>query len=326
MKRKRIKIFRGGPQVTAAGQQIDFSESDLDGVVKSYDPATHEAPIVFGHPKDGAQAHGWVKAVAREGDLLFADADFADEAVEAVKAGGYRKVSASFYAPTDQRNPKPGSYHLRHVGLLGAQIPAVKGLGSVEFGEGDDGVTIEFDFAEADPAPALAPIPAPEPAPAPADPPKPETSPDLNEVMAKFAAREAALADREAKLAAAEAAQKRAEAVSFAEGLAKDGRLLPRDQGGVVELLLAMPEAPIEFAEGGAQRSVGPAEWLREFLGRLPKQIEFRELAGSAAGIDLSNPQALAEAAQKLQADEAGRGIHISAAAAVRRITGGAAQ
>ena len=58
MERKRIKIFRGGAQTTAAGQTIEFSEADLDGVVRNYDPAVHEAPIVFGHPKTDAPAYG----------------------------------------------------------------------------------------------------------------------------------------------------------------------------------------------------------------------------------------------------------------------------
>lgn len=33
-------------------------------------------------------------------------------------------------------NPKPDTYHLRHVGLLGAEPPAVKGLRPVEFAGG----------------------------------------------------------------------------------------------------------------------------------------------------------------------------------------------
>ncbi len=50
-----------------------------------------------------------------------------------VKAGRFKSRSASFYHPDNPNNPKPGVYYLRHVGFLGAQPPAVKGLKAVEF-------------------------------------------------------------------------------------------------------------------------------------------------------------------------------------------------
>jgi len=64
-----------------------------------------------------------------------------------VDAGRYKFRSASFYEPNDPSNPTPGSWHLKHVGWLGAQPPSVKGLGAA-FSEGDisEGVT----FAETD--------------------------------------------------------------------------------------------------------------------------------------------------------------------------------
>ena len=62
-----------------------------------------------------------------------------------VAAGRFKKRSASFYTPDSPNNPKPGVYYLRHVGFLGAQPPAVKGLKEVAFAE-DDGV-VEFTDA-----------------------------------------------------------------------------------------------------------------------------------------------------------------------------------
>lgn len=48
--------------------------------------------------------------------------------------------------PYGPANPKPGAYYLRHVGFLGAQPPAVKGLAPVEFAESpeDDLLLVEF--------------------------------------------------------------------------------------------------------------------------------------------------------------------------------------
>ena len=71
-------------------------------------------------------------------DFAQVDEGFAD----LVKAGRYKKVSASFYPPTSPNNPKPGVWTLRHVGFLGAQPPAVKGLSAISFAEGE--VYVEF--------------------------------------------------------------------------------------------------------------------------------------------------------------------------------------
>jgi len=95
-------------------------------------------------------------------------------------------------------------------------------------------------------------------------------------------AREQALAEREKKA-------RREDAAQFAESLVKAGKLLPREAAPVVELLLALPTAePLSFAEGDATVSKPAADVLRDFLGALPKRIEYgREIsrdAGHAEG------------------------------------------
>lgn len=128
-------IFRAGTHTDSGGRTRSYTQSDLDRLVETYDPAKHEAPLVIGHPKDNSPAFGWVKALKRKGDLLLAQfGDVADELAEAVAAGHYRKVSIAIYPD--------GS--LRHVGLLGAMPPAVKGLGSVSFGADQDWRSFEF--------------------------------------------------------------------------------------------------------------------------------------------------------------------------------------
>jgi hypothetical protein len=57
--------------------------------------------------------------------------------------GRFKKISSSFYGPASPNNPVPGVYYLRHIGFLGAQPPAVKGLRASEFAEKEEGV-IEF--------------------------------------------------------------------------------------------------------------------------------------------------------------------------------------
>lgn len=141
---KHLHIFKPGRQTAMSGVTLDFSESDLEASARAYDPAKHEAPIVIGHPKHDAPAYGWVKSLAAGVDGLNAephqvDANFA----ELVAAGRYKKISASFYLPDAPNNPVPGVYYLRHVGFLGAQPPAVKGLKQAEFADAEDGV-VEF--------------------------------------------------------------------------------------------------------------------------------------------------------------------------------------
>ena len=144
---KKIDLFRAGAQTAMSGKRIEFSEADVAAIASAYDPAVHEAPLVVGHPKgDRDPAYGWVTGLTAEGGKLSATAgqvnpDFA----ELVEAGAFKKVSASFYEPGSAANPTPGVYHLRHIGFLGAQPPAVKGLAPIEFAAGEEGVeTIEF--------------------------------------------------------------------------------------------------------------------------------------------------------------------------------------
>jgi hypothetical protein len=96
----------------------------------------------------------------------------------------------------------------------------------------------------------------------------------LNNLQTDLAKREKAIKDREDKA-------RRDDAVSFADQLVTDGRLLPRHKEPVVELMLALPATPICFAEGDATVSKPGADVLRELLTSLPKQIDFAEKAGA---------------------------------------------
>ena len=149
---RAIHIFRPGRHTSMQGATIDFGEGDLIATAKAYDPTRHEAPLVIGHPRADAPAWGWVGGLTADEGGLFATPRQLDPAfAEMVRAGRFKKVSASFYTPDSPHNPVPGVYYLRHVGFLGAQPPAVKGLAPVpvNFAEGDtDEGCVSFDFAE----------------------------------------------------------------------------------------------------------------------------------------------------------------------------------
>lgn len=145
---KRFPIFRAGRHRASSGATLEFSEEQLRQAVAAYDTALSQAPIVVGHPKDNHPAFGWVGSLSFDeatGEIVAEPSQVDPEFSELVQAGRYKNRSASWYLPDSPANPKPGTLYLRHVGFLGAQPPAVKGLGAVQFAE-DQG-TVEFSDA-----------------------------------------------------------------------------------------------------------------------------------------------------------------------------------
>ena len=131
-----IHIFSPGTQTSAQGVTREFTATDLKQVADSYNSDLHEAPIRIGHEdNDKVPSWGWVKQVKMKGEDLYAEVEFSPLMEDYVKNGLYKKVSASFYAPESKINPDPGMWSLRHVAMLGAQPPAVKGLKGFAYAE-----------------------------------------------------------------------------------------------------------------------------------------------------------------------------------------------
>lgn len=144
-----IEIFKAGEHKSASGKTFNVTKDDLQIVVDNYKAEFHEAPIVVGHPKMDAPAYGWIEHLELDGDVLKAqpkevDAEFA----ELVRSGKFKKISAAFYLPQSESNPKPEGYYLRHVGFLGAFPPAVKGLKDPIFHDSTDDVVEFGEFSE----------------------------------------------------------------------------------------------------------------------------------------------------------------------------------
>lgn len=138
---KWIEVLSTGTHTSSAGQVVTYTEADLDKIASNYNSAEHEAPIVIGHPASNAPAWGWVETLERKGKTLMAKLkDVQPEFAEMVKKGLFKKRSVSLYP----------DLKLRHVGFLGAQPPAVKGLADIAFSE-DEAAVFEWvdDFSEA---------------------------------------------------------------------------------------------------------------------------------------------------------------------------------
>lgn len=142
-----IHIFSPGKQTSSQGVTREFTKKDLKQVADSYIPERHEAPILVGHEMtDKTPSWGWVKKVKMKGDRLYAEVEFSPLMDEYIENGLYKKVSASFYSPESKINPEPGQWSLRHVAMLGAQPPAVKGLSGFAYSELSEGEGV-LDFA-----------------------------------------------------------------------------------------------------------------------------------------------------------------------------------
>lgn len=304
-----IEIFRAGKHKDMSGKVSSFSVADLEATAAAYDPAKHESPGVVGHPTDNAPAYCWAKKLFVEGETLKAELDQVDPAfAEMVNAGRFKKISASFYKPDSSENPNPGVYSLRHIGFLGAQPPAVKGLKSASFSDSATDV-LEFGsqtmlvslfwsmrdfFIERfglDAADKMFPsymLSAAEDAAKAAD--ESETkelgySEAEKTRLAEIEARELVITAKEAKIAS-DAAESEAQAVAhtrrlafgeFLDPLIKSGKVLPADVGGWVEVLdLLSPAAALSFGEAG---EIAPLDWVKSRLVAMPTLVEYREVA-----------------------------------------------
>lgn len=146
LKDVEIEIFKVGTHRPTSGEPVTFSADDLAQAAANYDPKDFDAPLVIGHPKTDGPAYGWVRGLRLAGDKLMARMGVTPEAVDLVKNGNFKKVSASFYLPKAASNPHKGQLALRHVGLLGAAAPAIPSLAAVQFAGGDADVVTFADW------------------------------------------------------------------------------------------------------------------------------------------------------------------------------------
>lgn len=339
---RHLIIFRAGTHTAMDGQELHFSDADLTATAAAYDPAKHEAPLVIGHPATDGPAYGWVKSLTvhpgQSGRELGATSGpVAPEFAGAVNAGLYKKISASFYPPHAKSNPVPGVYYLRHVGFLGAQPPAVKGLPPPAFADSDaEGlVTVELDgvqFSESTPQEDTTPK----------DTPK-DTIMDeeLKTLQAENARLQTELAARE-RLVAQHARDKvHTGHLAFCEGLAAKGKLPPGLAPVMAAALTALalpgtehaaqsgqpgqpgqagqvaapaqPALVVQFGEGSAAQPLHTV--LAEALEGLPEAIVYGEVAPDRTG-DGQTPEHVSFAAPAgYTVDPAGAALHAKALA-----------
>ncbi len=146
-----FEIFRAGEQTDSSGRTTKFTQIDLDSIVKNHDEK-NPAPLVIGHPKTDDPAYGWTQDLKREGDSLFAKArPTAEEFEEAVRDERYPNRSVSLMPDVD------GGWRLRHIGFLGAKLPAVEGMPRLHSKGDSNALTFNFSAYDKDTT-ALMPV------------------------------------------------------------------------------------------------------------------------------------------------------------------------
>lgn len=118
-----------------------FTEDDIDEMVAAYQATIGEfdAPVKLGHDenqkllqRDGYPAAGWVTNLRRVGNKLVGDLkDVPSVVAQLMASGGYRKRSSEI-RPNAEVNGKKFKWVFSGLALLGADLPAVEGLGDIE--------------------------------------------------------------------------------------------------------------------------------------------------------------------------------------------------
>ncbi len=236
-----FEIFRTGEHTDSGGNKRNWSEADLDKIAESYDPAKHEAPIVIGHPESNSPAYGWIDKLRRSGEALLAlPRSVVPEFTEAVKNGLFKKRSVSLYPDGT----------LRHVGFLGAAIPAVKGLADIAFESAGETIQYEFDQQTDDYKDA-----------------------ELNAYLMKFSEAEERRKRAEQKLGELEMKLRLTEFRAYLNDKAAHGRLTPAQSNKLMALVESAESS--DFAE--VKKDLVPA--LKEFVETLQPQFSTDEIA-----------------------------------------------
>ena len=279
-----IEVFRAGEYPQAA-----ITEADLDDVVKDYNSAVHEAPVVVGHPEHNMPAFGWVASLKREGGVLLATLkDVVPEFADAVKRGLFKKRSASFLWP---HNSPTGRWYLNHIGFLGAAKPQIKGLKDITFADARQRVDFEFTVgADCDPHNKEDVMTEEQIKKITED----ATAKATECVRAEFAGKIAglekentALKERatqaEGRAAKIEASAARKDTAAFCDDLVRKGTLTPamRDTGLVSFMLgLDAEAATVEFAQQDKTEKLSARGWFQRWLEGMPKAVNFSRVAG----------------------------------------------
>jgi hypothetical protein len=320
--------WKGSQEINVTSQMLDemvASFDELSSKVPGYLPPCKlghtEAQRFIGQGGSGAPALGWVSALVRVGDKLVADfKDVPSTLLDLIKRRLYNSVSVEIF-PTVTYGGKTFKNVLGAVAILGAELPAVKGLKELSASLFDATATerVTLSEKEEDTMAGEATF----------------TQTQVNGLIevevskaaTKFAAdHQAALTAANDKVAAVEATAKadkeradRAEAAlatfrdesakqevsALVDDAIKAGRVLPTEKDNMIALASSMT-GTIKLA-AGEKKSL---DVFKDFLNKLPVKVEMSE-KGAGGGDKKDHINASVEvdtkAKQKMAADTSGK-------------------
>lgn len=335
-----INIFKAGTLRDKSGRSQTYTPDHVRQMAKNFNPDHYKPPLILTHDVQGeadqslwrnkALSFGTPAKVRVHGGKLQAGFDqdhLAPQFTELVKNRQVLAVSPGLYGPNHPANPNPGQWTLRHIAALGAEPPAIKGLGGlddlvVDFAEDDSDEIYEFDdglplFEE-----ELEPIYQERPmalekillgaiqalaASQNKTPNLPEGDlADYSEgdwqrlweqvqppPQPEFSETEQRLQEQLAAanqlVAEREAQLRERDLASFVEPLVGAGKVLPGEAKGLTRCLADLSDSQVyEFSEGIES---SPHDFLKTFLEQLPRRIEFGEVSAEAGDLDEALPE-----------------------------------
>lgn len=307
-----FEIFKAGTHKDMHGNIKDWTTSDLDKMVSAF--ASDKAPCVIGHPKNTDPAFGWLGALKREGDKLFAKCSkVVPEFENAVREGLYPNRSICV--------DKNGN--LLHLGFLGAKAPAVTDLEPIKFEKHDDDVVYEFEAPEV----------ADNAANAEGEEQKPQDNEavqadikELQDKITQLQADNSTLKQKNETLSKTindkELEVKKAQCEAFCANLMDKGVLTPVQKDYAMAFMEQISDTQTFcFAQQGEKTAV---EHFKDFLKTLPVQVSFDDVAQPPKDISaFSEAETLARQAKEYKFEKEQKGESIAYWQAVKAVTKG---
>jgi hypothetical protein len=149
---------------------------------------------------------------------------------------------------------------------------------------------------------------------------------EISDRLAQLKQQEEALRQRQQELAQREQSIKKAEFEEFLESLIRDGKLLPSEKQTLLELMMALPDAPAptetaQFSEAGDHKSNSQPSAIATFkksLSDRPRFVTFGEIAGRTSKFTpVNETRSIQDQAQAYIAEQKAIGNEVSVSEAV---------
>jgi len=298
---KNVEIFAIG---TWHGKL--YENKDLNEIVDNFNALKGKLkpPFKLGHSnalaiKDGMPAIGWIQNLKAEAGKLIADiSDVPKKVYDLIKKKAYKEISSEIYLNVkDKISNKLLGKVLGGVALLGADIPEVKGLASVQALYDENFETIVFNREDLEKELNLTK----------GDEKEMEKLEELQKQVEQLTSQVTTLTterdtlkkkadDAEVKLQASEkkvseltekektqlSEKRKAEIEVFIEAKKKEGKILPKNEAKIRAILMANPEI-VKFSEDGKDVEMSANDALMKIIDGLPK-ISFEENSRGAGG------------------------------------------